>query len=197
MALTLFGQATAGMPGLASDPTSYTMGVQFSVSASGYQLDGIWFWSPATAGVLPQTIALYAVSGTSLVTSQAASWTASPGGSAASAGSGWCFAAFTSPPSLTSGVGYKACVLQNTAASWYGATASYWVTGGAGAGGITNGALSAPNSATAGGQDSFNASATLTYPASSFNDSNYWVDPQVSLPSSGGTAVAYSMRRFP
>ena len=65
-------------------------------------------------------------------------------------------------------------------ANFYGSTANYW-TSGAGGAGITNGPLSAPNNAGGdGGQDTFNQSATLTYPLTSFNATNYWVDPEVA-----------------
>lgn len=178
---TLFSQGITGT--LASDPTAYTLGVQFTVSVSG-TLHGIWFYSPATVAVLPQTIALYQVTGTgtgTLVTSQAASWLTAPGGSSASAGSGWCFAAFSSPPSISASTNYKACVLQNTNANWYSTIANYWSSG-AGSGGISNGPLSAPNNAGADqGQDTFTQSATLSYPATSFNATNYLIDPQVTI----------------
>lgn len=169
---TLFGQAATGTA-LTVDPTSYTLGVQFSVSQPGATLTGVWFYSAATAPVLPQTIALYAVSGASLVHSESASWSGA-------AGSGWVRAAFASPPSLTSGTSYKACVLQNTGANWYSHTSNYWDVG-AGSGGVTNGPLSAPNNAGGdGGQDTFTQSAVLSYPVTSFNATNYWVDPEVT-----------------
>lgn len=183
---TLFGQAATGST-LTSDPNPYTLGIQFSVSTSGNTLTGIWFYSATGAGVLPQTIALYAVSGTSLVTSQAGSWKTTPGGSAATAGSGWAYAAFTTPPALTSGTSYKACVLQNTGANWYSNTANYWTTGGAGAGGITSGPVTAPNyTGSSPGQDSYNSGATLAYPGSANGATapNYWIDPEVT--SAGG-----------
>jgi len=171
---TLFSQAATGSS-IAGDNTAYTMGVQFSVSTAGCTLTGIWFYSAAGAGVLPATIALFQVSGGSLVTSQAASW----GG--ASAGAGWVRQGFTSPPSLTSGTQYVACVYVDPAGSnWYSLTGAYWSSG-AGSGGVTNGPLSAPNNAgAANGQDVFNSGIGLTFPATSFNASNYWVDPEVT-----------------
>lgn len=170
---TLFGQAGGGTN--PSDSAAYTMGVQFSVSQGG-TLTGIWFYSGSWATVLPQTIALYAVAGSSLVASQSASWSGA-------AGSGWVRAAWTTPPVLTAGAAYKACVLQNTAAAWYSATSNYWSSG-AGSAGITSGPLSAPNAsgASGGNQDTFNSGATLTYPASAFNSTNYWMDPEVTIP---------------
>lgn len=158
---------------LTADPVAYTMGTQFSVSQAA-TLSGVWFYSAAGAAVLPQTIALYQFIGSaSLVHSETASWSGA-------AGSGWVRAAFASPPVLTAGVAYKAAVLQNTAANWYSATAHYWDTG-PGSNGLTNGILSAPNNTGAnGGQCSYTAGSALQYPATSFNATSYWIDPEVT-----------------
>jgi Domain of unknown function (DUF4082) len=172
---TLFGQQATGS-GIVADASAYTMGVQFSVSQSGCTLTAIWFYSASGAVSIPGTIALYAVSGASLVHSEfiGTSW--------ATPGSGWIRGVFASPPSLTASTSYKACVLQTSAANWYSATSHYWDSG-SGSGGITSGPLSAPNNAGADhGQDSFSSGSTLTYPATSFNAANYWVDPEVTAP---------------
>lgn len=177
---TLFSQAATGSS-LAADNTNYTMGVQFSVNVTGCTLIAIWFYSAATAGSLPATIALYAVTGQTLVHSEAATWSGA-------AGSGWVRAPFTSPPSLTSGAAYKAAVFDNAGTNWYSATAHYWDTG-AGSGGASSGPLNAPNNAGAAqGQDTF-TSGSLAYPATSFNAANYWVDPEISAPSAAPAFV--------
>jgi Domain of unknown function (DUF4082) len=171
--LTLFGQS--GGTSLAVDGAIYTMGVQFSVSVSGATLTGMWFNSPTGAASLPSTIALFAVSGATLVHSETPTWSGA-------AGSGWVRSSFSSPPSLTISTSYKACILDAAANNFYGATSHYWDSG-AGSGGITNGALSAPNNAGGdGGQDTFFNGGSLTYPNSSFNAANYWVDPEVTTP---------------
>lgn len=191
--LTLFSQGTTGSS-VAFDTGPYTMGVQFSVSKAGCTLPAIWFYSPSGATVLPSTIALYAVSGTSLVHSESASWSGA-------AGAGWVRAAFATPPALTGSTSYKACVLQTAAADWYSGTSHYWDSG-AGSAGIANGVLSAPNNAGAdGGQDSFTNSASLAYPSSSFNATNYWVDPEITVPAAsaglGWLTTAMMRRRRP
>jgi hypothetical protein len=181
---TLFSQGATGTGGVTVDAQAYTLGVQFTVSVSGATLTAVYFYSDTGAAALPQTIALFAVSGASLVHSESASWSGA-------AGTGWVRAAFSSPPSLTSSASYKACALQTTAVNWYTHTSNYWSSG-AGSGGASSGPLSAPNNAGGdGGQDTFNASATLTYPATSFNAANYWVDPEVttSSPAPGPAAV--------
>jgi Domain of unknown function (DUF4082) len=172
---TLFGQQATGSA-LTADAAGYTMGVQFSVSRAG-TLTGIWFYSAAGAVELPQHIALYQVSGQVLIVSQVPAWSGV-------AGSGWVRASFTNPPALTAGTAYKACVHDASGNSFYSTTAHYWDTG-AGSGGITSGPLSAPNNAGGdGGQDTFNSpSVAVTYPGTSFNASNYWIDPEVTVSS--------------
>lgn len=169
---TLFNQGTSGP--VTADANAYTLGVQFTVSQAGATLTGILFYSPTGAVNLPGTIALFAVTGATLVHSEAATWSGA-------VGSGWVKASFTAPPVLTPGTKYKACVLNAAGTgNWYAGIAHYWDTG-AGAAGITNGPLSAPNNAGGdGGQDTFTQSSTLTYPSSSFNAADYQVDPEVT-----------------
>ena len=174
---TLFGQPSAPASG-AGDAGDYTFGVQFSVSQAA-TLTGMWFYSPPTYTDLPSTIALYAVSGQSLVHSETPSWSGA-------AGSGWVRAPFSSPPSLTASTSYKGVVLHTAGSQWYAATAHYWDSG-AGASGITSGPLSAPNNAGGdGGQDTFNVGGSLTYPSGSFNAANYWLDPEVTATAAAG-----------
>jgi hypothetical protein len=174
-AYTLFGQP-ASPASVVADTNAYTMGVQFSVSAAA-TLSAVWFWSGPGTAALPSAIALYAVSGQSLVHSETAAWSGA-------AGSGWVRAAFTSPPALAAGTAYKAAVFypaSGAPSDWYSSTAHYWDTG-AGSGGITSGPLSAPASSGAdGGQDTFTQSGTIAYPDSSFGAANYWADPEVTV----------------
>ena len=108
----LYAQAAPGSTFAGTDVASYTMGVQFSVSVSGATCDGIWFYSITGATALPGSVALYTTV-PALVTSDTATWLSGPGGSAAAAASGWCYAAFTSPPVLTSGTAYQGCIFLN------------------------------------------------------------------------------------
>lgn len=185
-AYTLFGQPPSPAA-LASDTSDYTMGVQFSVSVP-CPLTAVWFWSAAGAGALPETIALFAVSGQSLLHSEAASWSGA-------AGSGWVRAPFSSPPALAAATAYKAAVFANSGEFFYSGTSHYWDTSGPGAAGITSGPLSAPDSAGAdGGQDTFTVGSALAYPATSFGAANYWVDPEItasSLPAAGLLLAAF------
>ena len=168
---TLYSQTGPVSP-VQPDANPYTLGVQFTVSTA-CTLDGIWWYSATSAAALPQTIAVFLVSGQSLVHSESASWSGA-------AGSGWVFAAFTSPPSLSASTGYEACVLQDTSANWYSVDVAYWASG-SGSGGITNGPLSAPNSSGATlGQNLYHAGATLAYPTTAAGGDTFWVDVQVT-----------------
>lgn len=174
---TLFGQA--GGATINASTSQFTFGIQFTASAS-CTATAIWWNSAATAAILPDTIAIYQVTGTSLVHSEAASWSGA-------AGSGWVRAAFTSPPSLTASTAYKACVRGGDGThTWWASTVSYWSTG-AGSAGITSGILTAPNSATAAspGQDTFISGASLAYPNGVTSASNYWVDIEATTTGSG------------
>ena len=148
---TLFNQAQTGE--FNADTGAYTLGVQFSVNVSNTSLTGIWFYSAATQPVLPSTIALYTTSGTLVASNVSPSWLVSVGGGAASAGSGWCYAAFSSAVPLVSGTNYFGCVFRGSGSTWYSVTRNYWTTG-TGASGISNGPLSAPNnSSSSAGQE--------------------------------------------
>jgi hypothetical protein len=172
---TLFGQPAAPAS-LAGDNAFYTFDVEFFVSQSA-TLSAIWFYSAPGAGTLPTEIALYTVSGGTLIHSEAATWSGAMG-------SGWVRAAFASPPSLSPSTAYAGAILAG-GDNFYSATPHYWDSG-AGASGVTNGPLSAPNNAgAASGQDSFNVGSSLAFPTTSYNATNYWVDVEVTTSGSG------------
>jgi uncharacterized protein DUF4082 len=187
---TLFGQTGGG--GAATDISSYTMGMQFTLSQNA-TLTGIWFYSAATATVLPTGCAVYLMTGAGTGSIVSGSQNNSPSWSGA-AGSGWVKCAYASGPTLSTGNTYKVVVLiasQGSPTVTYSATSHYWDSG-AGSGGLTSGIITAPNNAGGdGGQDTFaNPSASLAYPASSFNATNYWVDVEVTTGGSPQTATA-------
>lgn len=175
---TLFGQPATPAT-LFADSTDYTYGLQFTVSES-CTLTAIWFYSAPGATSLPVTIALYAVTGATLIQRQGTNGT--PTTWSGAAGSGWVRSAFASPSTLATATSYKGCILDNSASSFYAPTSHYWDTG-PGSGGLTTGPITAPNNAGAdGGQDSFfQGSSVLNYPNSSFNATNYWVDVEVTV----------------
>lgn len=179
---------------LVSDSTQYTMGMQFTLSQN-CTLHAIWWWSPTGAGVLPKASAIYQVTGAGTGSIVSGTQNNSPSWSGTN-GSGWVSVAYGDTTILTSGLSYKVVVqLPGTDSNQYGSTAHYWDTGSGGSG-IINGPLNAVNNATAdGGQDTFTSDTALTYPSTSFNATNYWVDVEVTP--AGGTPLLYSMRSFP
>lgn len=197
---TVFGQS--GGATVASDTATYTMGMMFSLSSSA-ALTGIWFNSPSGATVLPVECLIESVTGNGNGAIVSGTDNTSPSWSGA-AGSGWIKCSYPGTTTLLASTNYKVCVRTAGGGNFYGATAHYWDTG-TGSGGITNGIITAPNNATAQandgggagyGQDTFNGSATLAYPGSSFNSSNYWIDVEVTT---GGAAptIVYQMRMMP
>jgi hypothetical protein len=182
---TLFGQGAVSTP-VTADTAGATLGVEDEITLSGgqaAQVDGVWWYSAAGAGILPDWIGTAFYNGTGFQTGEGelvGSWSGAPG-------SGWVFAAFASPPGISTGTKYLAMVSSPGGADWYAGEHHFWDAG-AGAGGITNGPLSAPNNAGSQiGQGSFNA-IQQTPPNSTFQSTNYWIDPQVTVTGGGGTA---------
>ena len=179
---TLFQQGITAA--LTADTAAYTMGVQFSVSGPG-TLAATWFYSASGAVNLPDHITLFRVSDGFQLARQAAAWSGA-------VGSGWVRAAWPAPPVLAAGVAYKACIESTGGANFYSSIAHYWDSG-AGQNGISNGPLSAPNNAGGDhGQDTFFAGTPPNYPTSSFNATNYMIDPEVNVVL-GGDDGGYSL----
>ena len=178
---TVFGQAGGGT--LASDTAAYTLGMEFSLSADA-PLTGIWFYSVASAVVLPGACAIYDVASQTIVTGTS---NTSPTWSDV-AGAGWVKCTYDGSVTLTASTAYKVVAQSSATANWYSVTGAYWSSG-AGGSGITSGIITAPNDASsATGQDSYiTPSGGLNYPGSSFNASNYWVD--VELTPAGGSST--------
>lgn len=93
---------------------------------------------------------------------------------------GWKTATLTTPVELVANQRYR--VAYQIATSGNSSTAAYWRAGGAGASGITNGPLVAPNAAntTGNAQNSYVGSASMAFPTTAFDDTNYWVDVTVA-----------------
>jgi hypothetical protein len=120
---TLFGQAAPGGTINSGAGNNGTNGLHFNVSAPAV-LQRIWHWSSASDTQLPTSIALYTIStlGTSgtPVHSETASWSGA-------AGSGWVFAAFSSPPALLPGTEYMAEKFRNDATNrWFSYYSVSW-----------------------------------------------------------------------
>jgi Domain of unknown function (DUF4082) len=172
---SVFSQAAPGTS-LVSDTSSYTLGMQFSLSEA-VPLTGIWWYSHSGAAALPTECVIYAVSGTSQV---AGTLNSSPSWSGA-AGSGWVKCSYDGSVTLAEGTAYKVCVYYAGGSNWYSSTSGYW-SGSS----ITSGPITAPNAASASGgiQDSFGDG--FVYPVDG-STSNYWVDVEVTTPSGTGS----------
>ena len=172
---TLFSQA-AESGTVSGAGNGGTNGVHFTVSAA-CTLQGAWHYSPSGQTQLPVTIALYTTQASpatgTLVTSNTATWLTGPGGSAASAGSGWCYAAFTSPPSLSSGTNYMAVQFRNDAVNgWFAYTDPYTFP-------ASSGIITAPDDVST-GQGWYNTGTALAFPSSQDAGTNWWLDVQVT-----------------
>ena len=173
---TLFGQATPSGTITAGTGNAGTNGIHFNVNTAS-TLDGIWHWSSSSDTQLPTTIGLYSITvlGTSgtLVHSETPSWSGA-------AGSGWVYAAFSSPPSLAAGTEYMAVQFRNDSVNrWFSLYDVTWP--------VTSGILTAPRdeSTAALSQGWFSTGTALAFPASQSGTAgeNFGLDVQVSASS--------------
>ena len=144
----------------ANDTNAHTLGVQFQASSSGY-ITGVRFYKEAD-NTGAHTGSLWSSSGTLLATGTFSGETAS----------GWQELDFSSPVAVTAGTTYVA--------SYFTSTGYYAATSKGLASAVTNGPLTA---LAGGGVYAYGSSNT--FPTSTYNDNNYWVD------------VVYSRRRAP
>ena len=181
-----------------TDASTTDLGVQFTVSQP-VTLTGYFIWVPATGSTIAQTFRLWTTtngtSGTIVGSSTVASGTLTAGA--------WNFTALSPGVALSPGTTYVASVTYTGAGNHYGATVSYWTTGGGGAAGITSGPLSAPKASSALGtaQGCFNEPSTAGFPATaSSNQANFWVNVQVNdgvpLPGQPALPGRTWLRRF-
>jgi len=103
------------------------------------------------------------------------------------AGIGWQRKDLALPVGLTQNQHYKGTIFFPTN---YTATSGYFVSPGAGFGGIINGPLHIVDSANSqDGQDSFTTGGALIYPTSTFGGGNFWVDVIITDTPGGGGVV--------
>lgn len=170
---------------VANDGSASELGVRFKPSADGY-VTGVRFYKDPTM-TDTHTGSLWAPNGSLLATGTFTNETAS----------GWQDLTFASPVAVTAGKYYTASYYAPTGKYVY--THNYFTTA------VNNYPLVAPDSTTAqadgfAGNGVFTQSAGDSYPGSSFQSSNYWVDvtfranpngtaPQVqsTIPANGAT----------
>ena len=132
------------------------LGVKFRTAATDATAVGIKFYKgPQNTGT--HTAHLWTANGTLLASTTFTGETAS----------GWQEATFTTPVALTAGATY---IASYHAPTRYSATANFFAADHA------RGSLTAPSSAGGGGNGLFTYGPAGSFPASSFNATNYWVD---------------------
>jgi hypothetical protein len=185
------------------------MGVTFQVAAAGQQLLGYYWWiADSSQQPGPFEFALWLVTGS--LSGGAATFVPGSTVTSGTLGLGWNLTSLSVPLSLTASQEYIAVIAVNASGGHtasYSATSDFFDTG-PGAGGITNGPLSAYSSRSPGtnpdnannGQMTFNSGGTdptANLPSSTFNAGNYWLDILVGVPVAPPAPVVYSMRMFP
>lgn len=213
---SLYSQGTPS-PGPTETQTGVpgTLGMEFTVSSAA-TLTGVWFYSPSGYSLtgLPASIGIYTVTGTTLVASNTSpSWKTTVGGStAATAGGGWAYAAFSSPVSLSASTNYMLAVQADLSTAWFvdnetaGSTAKsngILAQVNNGQGWYTNGTptvLTYPGSQLSGWSWFLDANVTQTtkvklqvlidpFPGSSLNATNWYVEPDAGSGNPSGTVT--------
>ena len=178
------------------DNTQYVFGLSFEVTADGLALDGWWHWVASNQDTTAQDFALWIVGVGYVTGSKVTSGTFTAGE--------WNFVACSTPIPLVNGTEYRAVRSVNkqgtSGGNYYSFTNNYFDTGD-GSSGIINGpllAFSAPSAGTnpepsSAGQMTFNSGGsdvTADFPTGEFNETNYWLDVQVSTQRISGTGSA-------
>jgi hypothetical protein len=177
-ASTIFDHAAnTGFEGHNDQPV--TLGVGFKPTVDG-NITAIFFYRPSqlvTDGTT--SVALYGNDGTQLAVAT--------GVSNGAAGS-WVRCALPTPVAVTAGTTYVAAAWFNYSNGWYPATGSYFANSDhVGPDGNLVG-LSSPNLGPPAGNGRFtydSAASGISYPDKSFNDTNYWIDVELTTASSG------------
>lgn len=184
----LFPSTNGPSSSAGSDSTSYTMGLSFKVTSAGLSLKGYWWWvADIFQNTAPQGYGLWTPTGAGTGTVVSGS-----GLSSGTFSIGWNYTPYVTPIALTQNQEYRAVTTVTVGSGFsvgYSATAHFWDTG-PGAAGIVNGPLlaysgvggSANNEPFDDAQmvfDNGGTSATGQYPATAFNQTNYWLDVQV------------------
>ncbi len=138
------------------DTNAAELGVKFQASTNG-SIAGIRFYK-GSLNTGTHVGDLWSASGSLLATATFTNETAS----------GWQEADFSSPVAITAGTTYVA--------SYHANTGNYSADGNYFANAHTNGALTAPSSASSGGNGVYAYGSSSLFPNSTYNAANYWVD---------------------
>ncbi|WP_345774846.1 DUF4082 domain-containing protein [Rhizobium sp. K102] len=152
---SLFTGADTSAITAANDANSVELGVKFIASANG-QITGLTYYRSAQ-DTGTHVGSLWTANGQLLAQATFINETAS----------GWQTVSFTQPINVSAGTTYVASYHSN---GFYSATANYFTTD------YSNGALTAPSSATSGGNGLYAYGTSSLFPTASYNASNYWID---------------------
>jgi hypothetical protein len=148
-------------------------GTEFILSKD-QRLYGIWYYSVAGALALPTRCSIWRISDqTLLFDDQDPAWSAA-------AGAGWVHTVYAGSSALPGSIKMVVGVYHDASVVWRTNTGGYWSTGD-GAGGVTNGPISAPNLAgSVNGQGVF--ATGFAFPGSTGASQNFWSDAEVGDP---------------
>jgi hypothetical protein len=149
---TLFATDAVPANTMVDDPNAVELGVKFTPTVDG-QVVGVRFYK-GTSNTGTHTGSLWTAGGTLLATAQFTG----------ESGSGWQTVQFGSPVAVTANTTYVASYYTPT--GWYAADPNYFASA------LTSGNLTAPG----GGNGVYNYGGD-SFPGSSYNSTNYWVDP--------------------
>ena len=152
---TLFAANSVPAVIAVNDPAAVELGMKFQVSAAG-SARGVRFYK-GTQNTGTHTGTLWSSTGTKLATVTFTGETAS----------GWQQALFASPMALTPGTIYV--ISYHTTVGFYSANSNFFTAA------VTNGPISAPSTATAGGNGVYIYGASA-FPKNTYQASNYWID---------------------
>jgi Domain of unknown function (DUF4082)/Cadherin-like domain/Bacterial Ig domain len=154
--VSLFNPTTAPSIAAVNDPSSIELGVKFQATENG-EITGLLFYKgPGNTG--PHAADLWSSTGTLLATANFTNETPS----------GWQQVNFSSPVAITAGTTYVASYHTNSGD--YAADSNLFATA------VTNGPLTAPSSASSGGNGVYAYGSGSLFPTSSFNSTSYGVD---------------------
>ena len=151
------GFSASAVPGTVTvnDPNPIELGVKFSASTAGSITALRFYKGPQNTGT--HTGNLWSTTGTLLASAPFTNETAS----------GWQQVNLPTPVSIAAGTTYMASYHSN---GFYSADSNYFATA------TTNGPLTAPASASSGGNGVYAYGGTSTFPVNTYNATNYWVD---------------------
>jgi hypothetical protein len=138
-----------------NDPGAVELGVKFQTTAAGKAIGVRFYKGPQNLGAHVGN--LWSSAGALLASATFGSESAS----------GWQQATFSSPVTLTQGSTY---IVSYHTSGFYSADANYFANT------LTSGALTAPSSASSGGNGVYSYGSSSVFPTNTYGASNYWVD---------------------